>query len=165
MFWKRRGETAGQEPSDGTDTQASAETGGDRSVAKKQEDRTQAQHERESRIAQEVQFQRRNSQISGNEPLSCLKSFDKLLGCYSVSNQIKSIYRFGNLDYDRCKLSFHDFRFCLNLKYNFDNSDPSNDQQSFHWNLRKAQNVFERPNSQDVWDARAVEPLEPSQLK
>jgi len=160
MFWKKSSSTAGEEPSEGTERHDTAETGGDRSAAKKQEE-----EERERRIAQEVKFQRRNSQISGNEPLSCLKSFDKLLGCYSVSNQIKSIYRFGNLDYDRCSLAFHDFRFCLSLKYNFDNSDPDHDLQSFHWNQHKAQKVFDLPNSQDVWDARAVEPLEPSLFK
>ncbi|EFP79990.1 hypothetical protein PGT21_029775 [Puccinia graminis f. sp. tritici] len=121
--------------------------------------------ELDSKISREVLFQRANSQISGNEPLSCMKSFDKLLGCYSVSNQIKAIYRFGNLDYERCNHSFRDLKFCLNLKYNFDNSDPQDDQQSFQWNLRKAEKVFEAPNSQDVWEARAIKPLDPTLLK
>ncbi|KAI7963748.1 hypothetical protein MJO29_004175 [Puccinia striiformis f. sp. tritici] len=126
---------------------------------------TRSEGELKKKIDHEQLFQRVNSKISGNEPLSCMKSFDKLLGCYSVSSQIKSIYRFGDLDYDRCKISFNDFKFCLNTKYNFDNSDPENDQQSLRWNLRKSEKIFEGPNSQDVWDARPIEPLEPTLFK
>ncbi|PLW12191.1 hypothetical protein PCANC_14681 [Puccinia coronata f. sp. avenae] len=129
-------------------------------VAEHEEPQPRRTKEVEEKIQQEVKFQRTNSQISGNEPLSCMKTFDKLLGCYSVSNQIKSIYRFGNLDYELCNHSFADLKFCLNLKYKFDNSDPLNDPQSYQWNLRKAEKVFDRPNSQDIWDARNIEPVE-----
>ncbi|OAV96934.1 hypothetical protein PTTG_08095 [Puccinia triticina 1-1 BBBD Race 1] len=157
MFWDKSStsSTVERQPKNPSSTDEEAKEQGT-------EGRQQRTKEVEEKIAREVQFQRVNSQISGNEPLSCMKSFDKLLGCYSVSNQIKSIYRFGNLDYELCNHSFRDLKFCLNLKYNFDNSDPNNDQQSFQWNLRKAEKVFEAPNSQDVWEARAIVPLNPT---
>lgn len=174
MFWGKSDSrpTTQQEPSQNNQTTDAMEENPTKSAGDVSgESKSSAELDRqtreilESKIVREVSHQRMNSKISGNEPLSCMKSFDKLLGCYSISNQIKSIYRYGNLDYDACNQSFRDFKFCLSLKYKYDNSDPNNDLQSLHWNRRKAEKILNGPNSQDVWEARQIEPMESALFK
>ncbi|MBW0472783.1 hypothetical protein O181_012498 [Austropuccinia psidii MF-1] len=107
----------------------------------------------EVKLANEIPHQEVNSLISGNEPVSCLKAFDNLLSCYSISSQLKSIYRFGELNHG-CPEKLNDFKFCLSLK------TLDKDERGTHWNRRKAEKVLGRPNSEDVWEARSIKPLE-----
>ncbi|KAH9813069.1 hypothetical protein DFH28DRAFT_1030202, partial [Melampsora americana] len=103
----------------------------------------------ERKLKAEIEYQEVSSSISGNESISCLTAFDNLLLCYSLSNQLKSIYRFGELNHS-CPSKLDDFKFCLSLKA------LDKDQRASLWHQRKAEKILERPNSQDVWDRRLV---------
>lgn len=108
----------------------------------------------ETKLKAEIEYQEVSSSISGNESISCLTAFDNLLLCYSLSNQLKSIYRYGELNHS-CPSKLDDFKFCLSLKA------LDKDQRAGLWHQRKAEKILERPNSEDVWDRRPVTPSEP----
>ncbi|KAG0151397.1 hypothetical protein CROQUDRAFT_651230 [Cronartium quercuum f. sp. fusiforme G11] len=103
----------------------------------------------DTKLKAEIDHQQISSIISGNESVSCLTAFDNLLLCYSLSNQLKSIYRYGELNHT-CSSKLDDFKFCLSLKA------LDKDKRAGLWHQRKAEKILNGPNSEDVWDRRSV---------
>lgn len=101
----------------------------------------------EDKLSAELKYQQVSSVISGNESISCLTAFDNLLLCYSLANQLKSVYRYGELNHT-CPAKLDDFKFCLSLKA------LDKDKRAALWHQRKAETILNKPNSEDVWDKR-----------